>query len=77
LRAPLYALALRITGGPGAGLSALRSVERIGATLGLAVSAFLLGDIGAESSIRALGIVVLSGVALYAIVEIALWSRSA
>jgi predicted MFS family arabinose efflux permease len=77
LRAPLYALALRITGGPGAGLSALRLIERIGAILGLAASALLLGDIGAESSIRALGIAVLSGVALYAIVEIAGQSRSA
>ena len=37
----------------------------------------LLGEIGAESSIRALGIVVLAGVALYAIVEIAGRSRSA
>jgi predicted MFS family arabinose efflux permease len=77
LRAPLYALALRITGGPGAGLSALRLIERVGAILGLATSALLLGDIGAESSIRALGIAVLSGVALYAIVEIAGRSRSA
>jgi predicted MFS family arabinose efflux permease len=77
LRAPLYALALRITGGPGAGLSALRLIERIGAILGLAASALLLGDIGAESSIRALGIAVLSGVALYAIVEITGRSRSA
>jgi predicted MFS family arabinose efflux permease len=77
LRAPLYALALRITGGPGAGLSALRLIERLGAMLGLTASALLLADIGAESSIRALGIAVLSGVALYAIVEIAGRSRSA
>jgi predicted MFS family arabinose efflux permease len=77
MRAPLYALALRITGGPGAGLGALRLIERVGAILGLAASALLLGDIGAESSIRALGIVVLFGVALYAIVEITLRSRSA
>jgi len=77
LRAPLYALAINITGGSNAGLSALRLVERIGATLGLAATAFLLGDIGAESSIRALGIVVLSGVALYAIVDISLRFRSA
>ena len=71
LRAPLYALALGVTGGPGAGLSALRLIERLGAMLGLAASALLLGDIGAETSIRALGIAVLTGVAFYAIVEIA------
>jgi predicted MFS family arabinose efflux permease len=77
MRAPLYALALRITGGSGAGLNALRLIERIGAILGLAASALLLGDIGAESSIRALGTAVLSGIALYAIVEIAGRFRSA
>ena len=77
MRAPLYALALRITGGSGAGLNALRLIERIGAILGLAASALLLGDIGAESSIRALGIAVLFGIALYAIVEIAGRFRSA
>lgn len=77
LRAPLYALALGIAGGPGAGLSALRLIERIGAILGLAASALLLGDIGAQGSIRALGVAVLSGVALYAIVEIAGRLRSA
>jgi predicted MFS family arabinose efflux permease len=77
LRAPLYALAVRITGGLGAGLSALRLFERIGAILGLAASALLLGDIGAEISIRALGVVVLSGVGLYAIVEITGRLRSA
>jgi hypothetical protein len=77
LRAPLYALVLRITGGPGAGLSALRLIERIGAILGLAASALLLGDIGAESSVRALGIAVLSGVVFYGIVETAGRLRSA
>ena len=71
MRAPLYALALRIAGGSGAGLSALRLIERIGAILGLAASALLLGDFGAEISIRVLGIVVLFGIALYAIVDVA------
>ncbi len=77
LRAPLYALALGATGGPGAGLSALRLIERLGAMLGLAASALLLGDLGAETSIRVLGIAVLSGVAFYVIVEIAGRLRSA
>jgi predicted MFS family arabinose efflux permease len=77
LRAPLYALALKICGGPGAGLSALRLSERIGAIVGLAASALLLGDIGAENSIRILGIVVLSGIAIFAIVYFADRSRSA
>jgi MFS family permease len=77
MRAPLYALTLRITGWSGGGLSALRLIERIGSILGLAVCALLLGEIGAESSIRALGIAVLAGVVLYAIVETAGQSRSA
>jgi hypothetical protein len=77
IRAPLHALALRNAGGASAGLSALRLIERIGAILGLAASALLLGDIGAESCILALGIAVLSGVTLYAIVEIMGRSRSA
>lgn len=69
MRAPLYALVLRIAGGAGAGINALRLVERIGAIVGLAASAMVLGDIGAESSTAALGVIVLFGLVLYAIVE--------
>jgi hypothetical protein len=76
MRAPLYAMALKIAGGSGAGLSALRLIERVGAILGLVASALLLGDFGAEISIRVLGIVVLFGIALYAIVNIAGRPRS-
>jgi MFS family permease len=77
MRAPLYALSIKVTGGSRIGLSALRLTERIGAILGLTVSALLLADTGTESSIRALGVAVLSGVALYVIVRI-IWSpRSA
>jgi predicted MFS family arabinose efflux permease len=76
MRPPLYALALRVTGGPGAGLSALRLIERIGAILGLVASALLLDDIGAQSSIRMLGMAVLSGLALYVIIGIGGRSRS-
>jgi hypothetical protein len=70
LRAPLYALALRICGGRGAGLAVLRMIERIGALIGLAICAILLDDIGAESTVRILGMVVLSGIGLYGIAEI-------
>jgi predicted MFS family arabinose efflux permease len=77
IRAPLYALAVQATGGPGRGLSALRFLERVGAILGLAISAILLGEIGAEASIRWLGFVVLTGVAAYAIVDAAGRSRRA
>ncbi|MGR3715379.1 MAG: MFS transporter [Thermohalobaculum sp.] len=75
IRAPLYALALRITGGPGPGINALRLLERVGAILGLAAGAVLLGEIGAEAGIRLLGLAVLAGVAVYAIVELAGRSR--
>jgi MFS family permease len=75
IQTPLYALALRITGGPGPGIDALRLIERVGAILGLAASAILLGRIGAGASIRLLGFAVLAGVAVYAIVEIAGRSR--
>jgi len=77
IRAPLYALALRITGGPGPGIDALRLIERIGAIIGLAASAVLLGLIGAEASLRLLGLAVLAGVAVYVIVELAGRSRRA
>lgn len=69
IRAPLYALSLKITGGTSAGLNALRLAERIGAILGLAATSFLLGDVGADFSILALGLTVLSGLILYSGVE--------
>ena len=75
IETPLYALALRITGGSGPGIDALRLLERVGAILGLAASAVLLGQIGAEASIRLLGIAVLAGAVIYAIVEFAGRSR--
>jgi len=77
IRAPLYVLVFRMTGGPGPGIDALRLLERIGAIIGLAASAVLLGMIGAEASIRLLGLVVLAGVAVYAIVEFVGRSRRA
>ncbi|MFV2033916.1 MAG: MFS transporter [Halocynthiibacter sp.] len=69
IETPLFVLALTITGGPGPGIDALRLSGRVGAILGLAVSAVLLGQIGVEASIRLLGIVVLAGAVIYAIVE--------
>src|SRR3546814_9254231 len=69
MRAPLYALVIRMTGGVGAGINVLRLIERIGAILGLAASALLLKDIGAQRSVTAVGIIVLAGLVLYAIVE--------
>ena len=69
MRAPLYALALRITGGTSAGLNALRLAERVGAILGLAATSFLLGDVGADLGILALGLSVLTGLILYGSIE--------
>jgi len=76
LRAPLYALAARGTGESNVRLGALRMIERVGAILGLATSALLLSDIGAENSVGAMGIVVLTGVTCYVIVEITFRARS-
>jgi MFS family permease len=76
LRAPLYALAAGDIGKSDTRLAALRMIERVGAILGLGTSALLLNDIGAEISIRTLSIVVICGVALYAIVEILFRTRS-
>lgn len=75
MRAPLYTLVIRITGG-GAAVNALRLSERLGAILGLGASASLLGGIGPQSSVTALGIAVLSGLAVYAIVEANRWFRA-
>lgn len=68
MRAPLYALVIRMTGG-GAAISALRLAERVGAILGLGASAILLSGVGPQSSVTALGIAVLGGLAVYAIIE--------
>jgi len=76
MRAPLYALAAGDISNSDTRLAGLRMIERVGAILGLGTSALLLYDIGAEISIRALGVVVLSGVALYVIVEICFRPRS-
>jgi hypothetical protein len=77
MRAPSYSLAVRITEGSGGALSALRGIERLGALAGLAVSALLLGHVGALASVRALGILVLCGVVLYLLVEGAReWAKS-
>lgn len=69
IRAPLHVLARSTTGGRG--LDALRLIERLGAILGLAGSALLLGRIGAGTSLLALSLAVLAGAALYAIVALA------
>ncbi|MCP4381682.1 MAG: MFS transporter, partial [Hyphomicrobiales bacterium] len=68
IRAPLFSLTLETTDGSSAGLSALRLIERVGAIVGLAASVLLLRNVGALSSVYALGIASLLGVALYAIV---------
>jgi MFS family permease len=69
IRAPLFALVVRSSGTTGVGVNALRLTERAGAVLGLAASAPLLVDVGAQGTTAALGIVVLSGLVLYVIVE--------
>lgn len=66
---PLYTLAFRITGGTGPGTDLLRVLERVGAIIGLAASAVLLGRIGAEGSLRLLGLAVLAGLLAYAIID--------
>jgi len=76
MHTPIYAVALRITGGPGPGIDALRLIERLGAIAGLAISAFLLSEIGAEASLRLLGFVVLAGIGGFVMVSAAGRSRS-
>lgn len=71
MRTPLYALTLGMMSGEPAGLSVLRLIERIGAIFGLALSALLLDDVGANNSVRAIGIAVLTGLLLYVTIEIA------
>ncbi|MBC8337393.1 MAG: MFS transporter [Alphaproteobacteria bacterium] len=76
MRAPLYALAHKISDGSASVFSVLRLAERVGAILGLIASALLLDDFGSDVSINALGVVVLFGSALYAVGEIAGRPRS-
>jgi len=70
MRAPLYSMASGVSGGSRDALGALRTIERLGAFAGLTASAFLLGEVGAVSSVRALGAAVLAGVVLLVAVEI-------
>lgn len=70
IRTPQYALVLAMTGGTGDGLGPLRVVERVGALLGLVASALVLGESGAEPSLRVLGLVVLAGAAAFAMLEV-------
>ena len=76
IRPSLYTLALRMTGGPGVGLDTLRLIERIGAILGLAASALLLGNRGIESSLSMLSAVLVTGLILYVTIDFAERYRS-
>lgn len=69
IRAPQYALTLARTGGSSASLSALRAIERLGALAGLAASAVWLRELGPETTVRTLGIVVLLAGTGFAIVH--------
>jgi predicted MFS family arabinose efflux permease len=69
IRPSLYTLVLSMSGGPGAGLDTLRLIERIGAILGLAASALLLGDRGLESSLLMLSSLLGTGLILYVTIE--------
>lgn len=70
MRAPLYALADRLSNGSGKARAALRLFERVGAIAGLAASAWFLPQAGAQTSIRMMGFVVLGGIAVYGIADI-------
>lgn len=70
IRPSLYSLVLGMTQGPGVGLDVLRLIERIGAILGLAASALLLGDRGMESSLLMLTTLLGAGLVLYATIDI-------
>ena len=76
IRPSLYAQVLRMMGGQGVGLDTLRLIERIGAILGLAASALLLGDSGMEGSLLMLSIVLVTGLILYVTIEIVVRYRS-
>jgi predicted MFS family arabinose efflux permease len=70
IRPSLYTLVLRMTGGPGVGLDTLRLIERIGAILGLAASALLLGDRGIESSLVMLCSLMGAGLIFYVTIDV-------
>lgn len=70
LRAPLYALADRLSNGSDKARAALRLFERVGAIAGLVASAWFLPQAGAQTSIRMMGFVVLAGIAVYGIADI-------
>jgi MFS family permease len=69
MRAPIYAVAVKMTGGAAAGFSILRLAERVGALIGLGASALLLGRIGADFSITTLAVAILAGLSLYIFTE--------
>lgn len=70
IRAPQYALAVRMTREAGRGLDYLRFVERAGALAGLSVTALTIRSLGAEQTVRVLAFVVLSGILLYSGAEL-------
>jgi MFS family permease len=76
MRPSLYALVLRMMGGPGVGLDTLRLIERIGAILGLAASALLLEVRGMEGSLLMLSVVLVTGLILYVTIDIIVRYRS-
>lgn len=65
IRAPQYALAVRMTGATGRGLDYLRAVERLGALAGLGIAALTVGNWGGEQIIRILALIVLSGILVH------------
>jgi hypothetical protein len=69
MRAPIYAVAVKMTGGAAAGFSILRLAERVGALIGLGASALLLRRIGADFSIITLAVAILAGLSLYIFTE--------
>jgi MFS family permease len=69
IRAPQYAMALSLTDGT-RGLGALRLVERLGALFGLGGCAVYLPVVGAEPLLVGLGVVALTGAAVFAIVSL-------
>lgn len=70
IRAPQYAIAVAIEARGGPGLGTLRLFERIGAIAGLLMAALLIGPQGAGAGIALLGLAVLAGAGLYAVVLI-------
>jgi len=68
MRAPLYAVARRLTAGSESSLALLRFVERFGALIGLTASSIVLANFGAGQSVLVLGVTVLVGGLAFAIV---------